>query len=145
MPFIGAIVGFFITGILGDNLGRRLTMMVCLSASLVGYLIVIFAGSLVAASVGLFVCGFGIETCFNLGLYFVSELLENRRRQRIAVFIQGIFCVGGLFTVLIFYLLKDWKIIFIVFCLIPLVACLAFNIFFVKETPQFLIKRYKVE
>jgi MFS family permease len=145
MPFFGAIVGFFITGILGDNMGRRLTMMVCLGAGITGYVIIILAGNLVGASVGLFVCGFGIETCFNLGLYFVSEVLENRQRQQMGVFIQGVFCVGGLFTVFIFYLFKDWRMIFIVFCLIPLVVCLAFNIFFVKETPQFLIKRYNVE
>lgn len=145
MPFFGAIVGFFVTGIMGDNVGRRLTMMLCLCAGITGYVIIIVANNLVVASVGLFVCGFGIETCFNLGLYFVSEVLDNRRRQQIGVFIQGIFCVGGLLTVFIFYLLKDWRIIFIVFCLIPLVICLAFNIFFVKETPQFLIKRYNVE
>ena len=75
MPFFGAILGFFVTGILADNVGRRITLIVCLSAGIVGYLIIIFASNLTAASIGLFVCGFGIETCFNLGLYLVSEVL----------------------------------------------------------------------
>lgn len=75
----------------------------------------------------------------------MSEVLENTRRQRTAVLIQAVFCLAGLFTVFIFYILKDFKIIFIVFCLIPLILCLAFNIFFLKETPQFLVKRYEVK
>ena len=72
MPFFGAILGFFVTGILGDNIGRRLTLIICLVSGILGYLIIIFSKSLVVASIGLFVCGFGMETCFNLGLYFVS-------------------------------------------------------------------------
>lgn len=60
MPFFGAILGYFITGILGDNIGRRITLIVCLSAGILGYVIIIFAHNLVTASVGLFVCGFGI-------------------------------------------------------------------------------------
>lgn len=63
------------TGILGDNIGRRVTLIVCLSAGIVGYVIIILAGNLITVSIGLFVCGFGIETCFNLGLYLVSEVL----------------------------------------------------------------------
>jgi len=142
MPFFGGILGFFVTGILGDNIGRRLTLIVCLSAGVLGYLIIILAKSLIVASVGLFICGFGIETCFNLGLYFVTEMLENTNRQKIAVFIQAIFCIAGIFSVLAIYVIKDWKTIFIAFCLIPTILCLAFNVWFVKETPQFMVKLY---
>ena len=44
--------------------------------------------------------------------------------------------------VLVFYLIKDWRPIFICFGLIPLILGLVFAIKFVIETPLFLIKRY---
>ena len=60
MPFFGAIVGYFITGILGDNVGRRRTTLVCVVTGIFGYLIIILAPNLIVASIGLFVCGFGV-------------------------------------------------------------------------------------
>jgi hypothetical protein len=48
--------------------------------------------------------------------------------------------LGGLFTVLSFYLIKDWKIIFFTFQFVPFVGCLLFTYFFLQETPQFLVK-----
>jgi len=70
----------------------------------------------------------------------VGSVFENNRRQRMAVLVHSFFCISGLFCVFIFYVIKDWKIIFIAFCLVPLIFCLVFNVFFLKETPQFLIK-----
>lgn len=60
MPFFGAIAAYFVTGILGDNVGRRFTTMVCLVTGILGYVIIILAPSLIVATVGVFVCGFGI-------------------------------------------------------------------------------------
>lgn len=53
--------------------------------------------------------------------------------------------MGGIFIVLAFYILKQWKIIFVCFCLLPTALCLAFSCYFLQETPQFLIKCYEAK
>lgn len=58
---------------------------------------------------------------------------------------QGWSCVGGCCIVGIFYVFKSWRIIFVLFYFLPLLICLIFTYFFLKETPQFLIKLYEVE
>ncbi len=62
-----------------------------------------------------------------------------------AIVYQAFFPIGGIFLILVFYLLKRWKIIFVLFLLTPMAICLIFAYFFVQETPQFLIKRYTPE
>lgn len=62
-----------------------------------------------------------------------------------AIVYQAFFPMGGIFLILVFYLLKRWKIIFILFLLAPMAICLIFAYLFVQETPQFLIKRYTPE
>ena len=61
------------------------------------------------------------------------------------VLIQAFFCMGGLFSVLLFYVFKDWRSIFIYFCSIPIFLLFVFNYLFIKETPLFLIKNYRTE
>jgi K+-transporting ATPase A subunit len=60
-------------------------------------------------------------------------------------FIQAWLPIGGILIILAFYLFKEWKFIFSVFCLVPYIICLIFTCFFVVETPQFLVKRFEVE
>jgi MFS family permease len=70
MPYFGAIVGPMMTGTLGDNLGRKSTLLVCLVVSIVGYMVTLLADSLAVAAVGLFLVGLGVESCLNLVMVF---------------------------------------------------------------------------
>ena len=58
--------------------------------------------------------------------------------------VNSFFCIAGISAVISFYALKNWRPIFISLLLVPMVLALVFTFFFVQETPQFLIKRYKV-
>lgn len=60
MFFLGSIVGYFCTGQLVDNFGRRITFNACMMLGLVGNLMVAGASSLPVAEVGLFLMGFGL-------------------------------------------------------------------------------------
>ena len=75
---MGSIFGFFVIGILGDNFGRKLTALFCIIIGVIGYLVILFAKTLYVAEVGLFVCGFGIYSSYNIGVTFLSETLENK-------------------------------------------------------------------
>lgn len=61
------------------------------------------------------------------------------------IIFQIFFPVAGIAVVAGFYIFKQWRVIFITYCLIPMVLCLVFSCWFVQETPQFLIKGYSVD
>lgn len=144
MFFVGSIVGYFCTGPLVDNFGRRITFNACLVLGLVGNLMVAGASSLPVAEVGLFLMGFGLENAFNLCFYFLAEQFENKKRQVGLVVIQSCFCGGGLATILWFFLFKRWRFIFWVCYFIPLAICTLMALRYLRETPQFLIRRCSV-
>ena len=62
--WIGGLVGTAVTAFVADNFGRKLTVILGLSASLAGCLVTIFAGSLLMAEMGNFFLGFGIQGLF---------------------------------------------------------------------------------
>ena len=103
---MGSIFGFLVIGILGDNFGRKITALFCIIVGVIGYLIILFAKTLYVAEVGLFVCGFGIYSSYNIGVTFLSETLENTKRQKILIITQGMFSVGGFAIVFAFYFIK---------------------------------------
>ena len=128
-----------------DNFGRKLTVILGLSASLAGCLVTIFAGSLLMAEMGNFFLGFGIQGLFGPMICILQEVLDNERRQKGQVLIQSFFSVGAIIIVGLLYFFKDWKVVYIYFLLIPLMGCLLTAIFYFRETPQFMIKLYSVE
>ena len=72
MPYFGTILGCIFTGMLGDNFGRKNTLIFSLMISIFGYLLIIFAKSLITASIGLFFAGLGVESCYNLAIIYAS-------------------------------------------------------------------------
>jgi MFS family permease len=46
MFFIGSIVGYIILGMMADNLGRKLTLRICLLTGLIGYLFILIGPNL---------------------------------------------------------------------------------------------------
>jgi len=72
MPFIGTLVGIPIIGILGDNLGRRFSIILCLGMGVVGYFLIVISQSLTLALIGLCIISFGVESCFGLALFLIS-------------------------------------------------------------------------
>lgn len=144
MYFAGAIAGFVIVGMMSDNVGRRLSLLLCLALGIIGYLIMLLAPTLFIAGIGHFLIGFSIESSFNLVFCLLSEMMENDHRQRMQTFIQAWLPIGGMLIALAFYLVKEWKTIFIYLCLIPYIICFIAAYALVVETPQFLVKRFEV-
>lgn len=130
--YVGAIVGYLITSVLADNIGRRITILLCEFLSVAGYAIILLAPTLFIAEIGLFMAGFGVQSCLSVCFCVLSEILENSRRQKVEIMMQGWSCVGGCSIVGIFYIFKSWRIIFVLFYFLPLLICLIFTFFFLK-------------
>lgn len=81
--YIGAIFGFLITSILADNLGRRVTLLICEIFAVLGYGLTLLAPNLLVAEGGLFMAGFGVQSCLSVTFCIFTEILENNQRQRV--------------------------------------------------------------
>ncbi len=75
MYFIGAIAGFIIIGMMSDNSGRRLSLLFCIAAGIVGYAVMLLAHSLFVVGIGYFLVGFSAESIYNLTLCLLSEMM----------------------------------------------------------------------
>jgi len=58
--FLGTIIGLILLGMMADNIGRRISLLVCLVCGLVGLLFILLASKLFVAEIGLFLVGFGL-------------------------------------------------------------------------------------
>jgi MFS family permease len=144
VPWVGAIFGTIIASTLADNFGRRPTLLLFLTINSLGYGIILLSHTIVMVGVGLFITGFGHIGYYCVVFSIISDILDNEWRQRVELFLQSLICSGGLFTVLAFYLIKDWKTIYFTFQFLPLVGCLIFAYFYLQETQQSLIQLHTV-
>jgi hypothetical protein len=142
VPWLGAMLGAMVITPMADNFGRRPIFLAYLLLIVVGHAILLLAQTILGAGVGLFLIGFALYNLFTIILTMLTEILENEWRQKVELILQAQMVVGGLFIVVAFYLLKDWKVIFFAFQFVPLLGCLVFAYFYLQETPQFLIKEY---
>lgn len=95
--------------------------------------------------VGMFLALAGMIMSLNLTYVFVTELVEEKNRQKYKVILTALFSLGGLTNVLWFYLLPNFEIVLLVFFGGPtLVLTIIFAIFF-KDTPISLITKHNPE
>lgn len=72
MMYVGGVVGFFIFVLVGDLVGRKLLIVICMLTNAIGITITIFCSSLTMAGIGLFISTIGIQDSFNVCFYFIS-------------------------------------------------------------------------
>lgn len=134
-----------IVGLMADNVGRRLSLIVCLGVGAVGYMVMLFSVNLTMAGCGHFLVGFSTESSFNLVFCLLSEMLENDQREKMQTFIQAWIPLGAIILVLSFQHFKEWKVIFFFLCFLPIIFAFFFSCFYVVDTPLFLVKCLEVE
>ena len=62
---------------MADNIGRRLTLLGSLAVGVLGHAIVQVAGVLGLVEVGMFMVGMSVESCYNIAICLLSEVLSN--------------------------------------------------------------------
>ena len=80
MMLVGAVAGFLISTVIGDLIGRKTLLILCMGLTLMGLIITIFCQSLAMAGVGLFISIAGIQDGFVVCLYFISETVTEEYR-----------------------------------------------------------------
>ena len=77
----------------------------------------------------------------NTSLVINNELVDLKYKSLISSFINSGLGLGGMFYVLMFFLLKDWKYVFIVSVCITAVSGIIIHIFYKDSLAQLLIKK----
>ena len=93
------------------------------------------------ACVGLFFAGAGCESTIRISMAIFAEIVEYNKRQAYSIALEIGFGVSGILVGLLYWALKDWRIIIIIFCCVPCFILLLVMIFFLEETPKFLITK----
>ena len=131
--------------ILADNLGRRRSILISYGVALSGMFLVGFSTNLLMVGIGLFITGFGCDTAINICFNFITESVENRKRQKHSVIIQFFFSLGGVINIPYFFFIGNWRLIFWIFFILPALTCLFVIWKFIEDTPFFLIRLKKPE
>ena len=77
----------------------------------------------------------------NTSLVINSELVDLKYKSLISSFINSGNGLGGMFYVLMYYLLKDWRYVFIVSVCITTVSGIIIHIFYKESLAQLLLKK----
>ena len=84
----------------------------------------------------------GITVAYNLTYIFITELVEERKRQKYKIVVASIFSIGALFDVLWFFILPNFTIVLLVFFGIPILVIAILFIVFFRDTPLHLITKH---
>lgn len=141
----GSFFGYIVISVLVDNFGRKRVMLISYAIATLGMVIVGFASSLPMAGIGLFLTGFGSDSAVNICFYFITETVEDSLRQKYSVIIQFMFSLGGLGNVAYYAFIGDWRIIQWSFFILPSIIVLVSILWWVEDTPYFLVHNHKKE
>jgi len=141
ITYLGTVVGFLILSFVGDLLGRKRLMIICMSGVVIGLVIAIFCQSLMMAGIGLFIASVGVQNAFNICFYFIAETVSEDFREKASVAIQLFYGLGVLLNVIWYYWIKDWQMIFVLFYFLPAVTSVLGVVFIVRDTPICLVMR----
>jgi MFS family permease len=72
-PYFGSFLGYIIFSYISDNFGRRKTMLMSLGLGTLGSIIVALGYNITMISVGMLMCGAGINVSGGMLFYFLGE------------------------------------------------------------------------
>lgn len=114
--------------------------MMSLGLGTLGSIIVALGYNLTMISIGMIMCGAGINVSGGMLFYILSETTENVKRQKYSIVIQIGYNIAAILMTGFYYFIGTWRIIFIMISLIPAIVAFFFFMIYVEETPQFLLK-----
>jgi len=91
------------------------------------------------AAVGLFLAGSGCETSIRINMTIFGEVFDFYKRQTYSVAVEISFGLAGVMVALMYFFIEEWRLINIVFVAIPSFLILLTFIFYLEETPKFLV------
>ena len=139
--YFGAFIGYIAISFFSDNFGRKSSMVVSWGICTLGTVIVACSVNIYMVAVGLFFSGCGCDAAINICFFFFGEVVGDERRQKYSVFVQIFFTLGAMIITFFFSVIDSWRINWICLVTVPAIIELLLLIFYIEETPQFLLKK----
>ena len=87
----------------------------------------------------------GINQSFNLSYVYLTEYVDESRRQYYKVVLASMFSIGALVNVLWFYLIPNFEVVMLALFALPVLILIVIFIIFFKDTPISLITKNSSE
>ena len=143
--YSGPLLAFFLTFMMGNMLRSKVIMLGGLAIALAGVVLLSLSHVYWLGVLGMFLLSTGISISYNLTYIFITELVEERKRQKYKIVIASIFSIGGLCDVLWFFLIPNFEVVMLVFYGLPMLVIAVVFIVFFKDTPISLITKHSAE
>ena len=124
-----------------DNHGRKVSLVLAWAVTTIGIALLSISWSMTVASIGLFLAGAGCESSIRIGIAYINETIDPYVRQKYSIAMQSSFGITGILIGVLFYLVKEWRVIIIFFCFIPSLLVLVLMATYFEETPKFLLRK----
>ncbi|XP_023342031.1 facilitated trehalose transporter Tret1 [Eurytemora carolleeae] len=140
---LGAILQVFITGILMDCLGRRLTVILSSLPMCIGWLCISLAGQLWQVYIGRILTGFSAGMYSALIPVYIGEIASPKLRGFLGTIFQG--CVVlGILSMYSLGIFLSWDVLAFIAVLVPIFT-LILAIFLLPDSPTWLISDGRIE
>ncbi|KAJ8920252.1 hypothetical protein NQ315_011913 [Exocentrus adspersus] len=135
---LGAALGPFAAGIAADKIGRKKTLLVSVVPFIVAFILNITATNVNYFFASRFLCGLAVGIVFTVLPMYIGEISDDEVRGSLGSFMQLFIVIGLLFS----YVLGPYLSIqfFNIILLIPPVVFLVVFLFFIPESPYYLVQ-----
>jgi OCT family organic cation transporter-like MFS transporter 4/5 len=141
--YIGSFIGFFVIPYIADNYGRKKAAQIAWACFVIGVFIMGIADSPNMVGVGQFIAGFGSNPAITLCYSFINEEVLRKKRQYYGVMLQVFLAIGECIIGFLFMPKESWK--WVILILFGLTVGTFFLLFYVEESPKYLLSRPKKE
>ena len=138
---IGVLLGNFLFHLIAGNFGYKNILFVFHFCHAIVLVLSIFWVNYYYFQVLNCFVMFFTKCILNSSLVMNNEIVDLKNKALISSFVNSGLGLGGMFYVLMYYLLKDWKYVFIVGCGISIVCGIIIKIFFHDSLTQSLINK----
>lgn len=134
---LGAAIGPFAAGIAADKIGRKKTLLISTIPFIIAFILNVVATHVYYFFISRFLCGLAVGLVFTVLPMYIGEIADDEVRGSLGSFMQLFVVIGLLFS----YALGPYLSlqIFNIILLVPPVAFLVIFLFFIPESPYYLI------
>lgn len=102
---------------------------------LIGFFLMYYAISIPMLTAGVFIAFAGIENAFQYTYCYSSELVAEKYRILFVNLMTASYGLGMMINSLTFFGLKDWKVVFLWFAIVPTILIILMILYFIEKTP----------